>query len=229
MKKTFFCFVGCLMIAMFIVSMSGASPMGESDAMKGSPKKESQGSPEEVMKGSPANETVATSEDSPPMPPLTIPEKLGVAMMKGTQEGSQIEGLVSFAEYEDGLNIDIVLANVPGSGNHGIHIHENGSCDDGGKAAGGHFNPDGVDHGMLSKDGFENAHVGDMGNIEINEDGEGRASTVLAGVQLDNGPYAIVNKAVILHEKEDDFGQPTGNAGGRIGCGIITLMGGDKE
>jgi len=31
----------------------------------------------------------------------------------------------------------------------------------------------------------------------------------------------VLGKSVIVHEKTDDFSQPTGNAGGRIGCGII--------
>ncbi|MBI3323135.1 MAG: superoxide dismutase family protein, partial [Candidatus Omnitrophica bacterium] len=32
-------------------------------------------------------------------------------------------------------------------------------------------------------------------------------------------------RSLILHEKVDDFGQPLGNAGGRIGCGVIRIVG----
>ena len=71
------------------------------------------------------------------------------------------------------------------------------------------------------KHGFhihEKAHSGDMGNIDIAEDGTGKLELTLPEVSLND----ISGLAVILHEKVDDFGQPTGNAGGRIGCGIIT-------
>jgi Cu-Zn family superoxide dismutase len=33
----------------------------------------------------------------------------------------------------------------------------------------------------------------------------------------------VVGHAVIVHGDPDDFGQPLGNAGARIGCGIIEL------
>jgi Cu-Zn family superoxide dismutase len=35
----------------------------------------------------------------------------------------------------------------------------------------------------------------------------------------------VGGRAIILHEKMDDFSQPTGNAGGRIGCGTIIVTG----
>jgi Cu-Zn family superoxide dismutase len=34
-------------------------------------------------------------------------------------------------------------------------------------------------------------------------------------------PASFVGRAIIVHAKKDDGGQPTGNAGGRIGCGVI--------
>ncbi|MGH7491401.1 MAG: superoxide dismutase family protein, partial [bacterium] len=37
-----------------------------------------------------------------------------------------------------------------------------------------------------------------------------------------NGPHTIVGRGLILHANPDDFKtQPTGNAGGRIACGVI--------
>ena len=37
-----------------------------------------------------------------------------------------------------------------------------------------------------------------------------------------SGPDSIVGKAVIIHEKADDFTtQPSGNAGARQACGVI--------
>ena len=112
------------------------------------------------------------------------------------------------------------MANVP-PGKHGFHVHENGSCAEMGKAAGGHFNPDHVQHGFLPKDGYMNAQAGDMGNIEVGTDGTGILKLFMPGLTLKDGKYAVTGKSVILHEKEDDFSQPVGNAGSRIGCGII--------
>ena len=93
-------------------------------------------------------------------------------------------------------------------GKHGFHIHENGACTEEGKAAGGHFNPDQASHGLLSKDGFAHSHAGDLGNIEVAADGTGKLEVILPGLSLTEGKYNVTGKSVILHEKEDDFGQP---------------------
>lgn len=67
------------------------------------------------------------------------------------------------------------------------------------------------------------AHAGDLGNIEIGADGTGTLEVTIPELCLTGCKYSLEGKSVILHEKEDDFGQPTGNAGGRIGCGPILL------
>lgn len=142
------------------------------------------------------------------------------AAIKGTAEGSALSGTVNLVETANGLRIEAAISGAP-KGKKGFHIHENGSCDDFGKAAGGHFNPDGHHHGNAVEKGIEKAHAGDLGNIKINRSGKGKLSVFLPGLNLAEGPYNVMGKAVILHEKEDDFGQPAGNAGARIGCGII--------
>jgi len=155
--------------------------------------------------------------------PSKIEEKSGAwARMSGTAEGSAIKGSVHFHEVEGALKVMAQFSGVT-PGKHGIHVHEKGSCEDGGKAAGGHFNPHGTAHGFLPEDGLHAAHAGDMGNILIEEDGTGTLVVELPELSL-AGEHGVVGKAVILHEKEDDFGQPTGNAGSRIGCGVIQDM-----
>ena len=148
---------------------------------------------------------------------------IGIATIKGTAKDSPIVGSASFMETNDGLQLEASVANVP-EGKHGFHIHEKGDCGDEGKAAGGHFNPGKVAHGFLPKDGALHSHAGDMGNIEVGSDGIGKISEFLPGVHLIGKEPSVAGLAVILHEKEDDFGQPTGNAGGRIGCGIIMIQ-----
>ena len=152
-----------------------------------------------------------------------VVERSAEALIKGTQEGSEITGDVTLREEAGGLVVKVSLYNVPNPGKHGFHIHDKGSCDEGGTAAGGHFNPKDAPHGFIIKNGLEHAHAGDMGNILINEDGTGNFAIFLAGIDLGQGEMGVDGRAIILHEKEDDFGQPTGNAGGRIGCGIIKV------
>jgi Cu-Zn family superoxide dismutase len=164
--------------------------------------------------------TGQATESSPDNIKDSKPMNRATALLKGTATDSIISGEVEFIETAEGLMVLANLKNVP-PGKHGFHIHENGSCEEEGKAAGGHFNPDQVNHGFLPHDGHAAAHAGDMGNIEVKENGEAVLSLLLADVNLSGGAYNVLGKSVILHEKEDDFSQPTGNAGGRIGCGII--------
>lgn len=145
-----------------------------------------------------------------------------VAPIEPTAAGSQVAGEAVFTEEPDGVRVAVTVVNVT-PGKHGFHIHENGSCDDAGKAAGGHFNPEGSAHGFLPEHGHGKAHPGDMGNIDVGPDGSGTLDLFLPKLNFDKPPYAILGLSVILHEKEDDFSQPTGNAGGRIGCGIIAI------
>lgn len=148
----------------------------------------------------------------------------GTARIQGTSEDSSVSGTATLADTVEGLLVTVQVEGVsPGS--HGLHIHQYGGCGDGGKAAGGHFNPDGAPHGLLPKDGLTKAHPGDMGNVEVGDDGAGSLTLVLPGVTLTSGTYSVAGRAVVLHENADDFGQPTGNAGGRIGCGTIVLSG----
>ena len=156
--------------------------------------------------------------------PAAQAEKAVATIYSITQDSAPL-GEVVFEETDEGLEIKGRLAGVP-PGKHGIHVHNNGSCLDGGKAAGGHYNPEETKHGFLPLDGFEASHVGDLGNIDINNDGAGRLDILIfEDMGVSNSIYNVAGRAVILHEKEDDFGQPTGNAGSRIGCGIIQIVG----
>jgi superoxide dismutase, Cu-Zn family len=143
----------------------------------------------------------------------------GQAIIRNTEDNTVI-GQVDFLETYGGVFMDVTMINSP-TGLHGIHIHENGSCDDHGKSAGGHFNPDGVPHGNLLKDGLAAAHAGDLGNIMINDKGAGLLREDLP-LTLTEGKYAIAGRSIIVHTNPDDLSQPTGNAGDRLGCGVIT-------
>ena len=155
----------------------------------------------------------------PPPPPPTGPMHRAVAQIVGLKD-PDVKNTAEFTETIEGLLVSIKLVGFP-QGIHGIHIHEKGSCDNMGEAAGGHFNPDGVKHGFLPNNGLENAHPGDMGNITVSREGKGVLRVVLPGVNISSGKYNVANKALIIHQNEDDFSQPTGNAGDRLACGVI--------
>jgi Cu-Zn family superoxide dismutase len=132
--------------------------------------------------------------------------------------GNAISGTVTFTRESGRVRI---VARVSGlsPGDHGFHIHEFGDCSGGdGKTAGGHFNPTGSNHG-----GPEAAerHVGDLGNITANANGNATMNRLDAVVTL-QGDNSILGRGVIVHAGADDFTtQPTGAAGARLGCGVI--------
>lgn len=129
-------------------------------------------------------------------------------------------GRVVFEQQQGGVRISgDVHGLTPGL--HGFHIHENGVCSEPDfSSAGGHFSPGEHKHG--APDG-KDRHVGDLGNLEADEEGNAQYSRVDSVLSLD-GSHSIIGRAVIVHEKADDLkSQPTGDAGGRVACGIIGI------
>ena len=146
----------------------------------------------------------------------------GRAVITGTSESSVLTGQADFEDTPEGLRVRIEVSQAP-PGTHAVHIHEFGHCEEAGKAAGSHYNPKGVPHGELLVGGLARAHAGDFGNLKIDAQGHGSFERVYPGIRLSDGQYTVGGRAVIVHEKEDDFSQPTGNAGSRIGCGVIAM------
>jgi Cu-Zn family superoxide dismutase len=111
-------------------------------------------------------------------------------------------------------------------GNHGFHIHEFGDNTNGCTSAGGHFNPFGKTHGAPTDD---ERHVGDLGNVVADEQGEATFEITDKLITL-TGPQSVVGRSIVVHENEDDLGRggqelskTTGNAGGRLACGVIGI------
>ena len=146
----------------------------------------------------------------------------GLAQIKGTAEGSPIQGTAKFEDTKGGLKVTVSLTGVPGD-KHALHIHEFGDCGEAGKAAGSHFNPENAKHGDALKDA-KHAHPGDFGNVTV-KDGNVVLEAVLPKASLIGGKHPVAGRSIVLHEKADDFSQPVGNAGGRIACGVITVVG----
>lgn len=134
---------------------------------------------------------------------------------------SGVSGTVSFTLLGEGkVQIDADITGLT-PGMHGMHVHEWGDCSaPDGMSAGGHFNPDMVDHGMP---GGATRHPGDFGNLEADASGRAVFSLVTdtATFSLAGDKYDVTGRAIIVHENPDDFSQPTGNAGGRLACGVI--------
>ena len=69
--------------------------------------------------------------------------------------------------------------------------------------------------------------MGDLGNILSDNAGIARVNITDSQVKL-CGPDSVLGRAFVVHAGVDDLGKggndeslKTGNAGGRIGCGII--------
>ena len=140
-------------------------------------------------------------------------------------QDSGVAGDLAFAIADGGVRIHGSITGLPAGGQHGFHVHETGDCSaPDGSSAGGHFNPAGAPHGDRHGDGPH--HAGDMPNLDVAADGSAAVDQVLAGLEIaSGGPNDIVGRAVIVHAQADDYAtQPTGNAGGRIACGVIELV-----
>ena len=136
---------------------------------------------------------------------------------------SNVSGNVAFTEEGDKVRIKGEIAgHAPGV--RGWHIHEKADCSDPEAiSAGGHFNPRGYKHGAPSD---AERHAGDLGNLRFDENGRAEINVLVAGISTTNGkPDNIIGRALIIHMDRDDLkADPTGNAGGRVACGVITAI-----
>ena len=135
-----------------------------------------------------------------------------------SKSGTQTQGTAKFVQTGKNVEMDLnVYKLTPGI--HAVHIHEKGDCSStDGSSAGGHWNPTNHDHGKF---GSETFHMGDIGNLNADKDGTARMvfKTDKWCIGCKDETKNIVGKSLIIHAGRDDFKtQPTGNAGGRVGC-----------
>lgn len=175
------------------------------------PATQSAGSAEDSAGAATAGQTgTATADagsDSPPAHSASIADA----------DGAQL-GTVDLSFAPSGLAVvDISFTGVP-AGTHAVHFHQTGLCEAPFESAGDHLAGD-MDHGVMAENG---PHPGDMPNITVPESGEISLTYFVPG--LTEGLVADEDgTAFVIHEATDDYrSQPGGDAGGRLGCAVIT-------
>jgi superoxide dismutase, Cu-Zn family len=109
------------------------------------------------------------------------------------------------------------------AGLHGIHIHAIGACAPTFAAAGGHYNPFGLQHGLDNPNG---AHAGDLPNLVVNDQRNGHLDARTDRVTLTGGLATLFDadgSAFIIHANPDDQVTDVGNggSGARIACAVV--------
>lgn len=156
-----------------------------------------------------------------------IAEETGAAALKSA-DGKDV-GAASLKETPFGVLLTLKLSGIP-AGEHAMHFHAVGKCETGDKpfeSAGGHYNPDNAQHGLMNEQG---PHVGDMPNLHMPDSGTLEVEILNPMVTLtkesENTLLDEDGTAIIIHAKADDYtSDPAGNAGGRIACGVIQSSG----
>ncbi|HEY1122199.1 MAG TPA: superoxide dismutase family protein [Haloferula sp.] len=164
----------------------------------------------------------AQEPTTPPLPAHTSSAELKklIAIIR-PMANSNVRGSVEFEKVDDGILVTAKIGGLTPNANHAIHIHEFGDLgSDDATSAGDHFNPAGHPHAVPDD---SNRHAGDLGNLQADGDGNAVLTLVVNNITLDSGKSGILGRAVIVHAKADDGGQPSGNAGDRIGAGVIGI------
>lgn len=132
--------------------------------------------------------------------------------------GSEVKGTVSFTQDGDVVKIHGEVTGLK-PGKHGFHVHEKGDLSDTetGESAGGHYNPTDQPHGKMND---AKRHVGDLGNIEADQDGKAVIDMEDSVISL-SGEHSIIGRAIVIHAGADQYTQPAGEAGDRVAFGKI--------
>lgn len=174
----------------------------------------------------------ATPSASPDAPISASPNpasELAISRVTLSNPTGEIVAYIDVTEDEGGVTFTIESTKDSGlePGEHGLHIHEYGTCDASGatpyESAGGHFNPTDADHGDVDAD---DSHAGDLGNLVVNDDGTIDFEVTTDNVTLDpdaeNSLAGPNGSSLIVHEGADDLeSQPSGDSGGRVACALL--------
>ena len=132
----------------------------------------------------------------------------------------KVTGTAIFNATPKGVLVNVDIAGVS-PGWHGVHFHAVGDCSDHADhfvKAGGHAARGDEQHGYFQAQG---PHSGDLPNLWVHGDGTGKAEFYTAQITYENLRDAD-GSALMIHAATDDYsGQPAGNAGARVACGVI--------
>jgi len=132
-------------------------------------------------------------------------------------------GIATFEKDPQGIWVNVKVWNLP-PGRHGIHIHKIGRCEAPDfQSAGGHLNLEWKKHGKKNPEGY---HTGDLPNLEVEENGQGKLHAMIPGLPFlfytQTAIFSPIGSAVVLHAGPDDeMTDPDGNSGPGIACGVI--------
>ena len=144
--------------------------------------------------------------------------KQAIAVLHSTQ-GNKPHGTVRFTQEGNSVKVVADVEGLNPNQKHAIHVHEFGDCSSpDGMSTGGHYNPEKHEHGLPDK---AMRHAGDFGNLEADASGKAHLELTVNNISVAGTKDPVLGRAVIVHAKVDDGGQPVGNAGGRIACGVI--------
>lgn len=136
-------------------------------------------------------------------------------------EGHRVRGVVWFIEQGNQVRVIAQLENLPPNSKHGFHVHEYGDLTSpDGASAGDHYNPEMHQHAVPPG---EPRHAGDLGNLQTDAEGNARYDALVPGITIAGLTNPIIGRAVVVHENQDVGAQPSGNAGARIGLGVIGI------
>ncbi|OWM73743.1 hypothetical protein CDL15_Pgr026847 [Punica granatum] len=134
-----------------------------------------------------------------PLTAIAVTKK-AVAVLKGN---SSVQGTITLTQKDNGPTTVNVRVTGLAPGPHGFHLHEYGDTTNGCISTGAHFNPNNMKHGAPED---RVRHAGDLGNIVANADGVAEATIVDNQIPL-SGPNAVIGRALVVHELEDDLGK----------------------
>lgn len=150
-------------------------------------------------------------------------ESYAVGRMTGTlvDQGGGNVGSVAVVATASGVTLVTVAASPMPTGTHGVHLHENGVCEGDFSSAGGHI-AGGREHGLV----VGGPHPGDLPNGFVPEGADALNYEAFATEYLSMEEHLMDadGAALIVHSGPDDYeSQPSGDAGGRIACAVLTV------
>lgn len=154
-------------------------------------------------------------------------QEMTVTMHHLTGQGvGEDAGKVVITAGEQGAVFTVDLEGLE-PGEHGFHVHANGSCEPAqneqgqtvpGLAAGGHWDPESTG----SHEGPEgDGHLGDLPKLEAKEDGT--VATRVTAPRIDD-ISRLSGLALMVHAGGDNYSdepKPLGGGGARMVCGVI--------